>query len=73
VIEHNLEVIKEADYIIDLGPEGGDGGGEVVASDSPAELLNKTERSYTARYLEAYLQGSNTTKAAGSGQSAAGS
>jgi len=59
VIEHNLEVIKAADYIIDLGPEGGDGGGEVVASGSPVELLNKTERSYTARYLEAYLQGLN--------------
>jgi excinuclease ABC subunit A len=66
VIEHNLEVIKEADYIIDLGPEGGDGGGEVVASGSPVELFTKTERSYTARYLEAYLQGSNTNKAAGS-------
>jgi excinuclease ABC subunit A len=58
VIEHNLEVIKAADYIIDLGPEGGDGGGEVVASGSPRELLNKTERSYTARYLKAYIQGS---------------
>jgi excinuclease ABC subunit A len=51
-----LEVIKAADYIIDLGPEGGDGGGEVVASGSPMELLSKTERSYTARYLKAYLQ-----------------
>jgi excinuclease ABC subunit A len=59
VIEHNLEVIKAADYIVDLGPEGGDGGGEVVASGSPRELLSKTRRSYTARYLEAYLQGSN--------------
>jgi excinuclease ABC subunit A len=60
VIEHNLEVIKAADYLIDLGPEGGDGGGEVVASGSPRELLSKTERSYTARYLKAYLQNSNT-------------
>jgi len=59
VIEHNLEVIKAADYIIDLGPEGGDGGGEVVASGSPRELLNKIERSYTARYLKAYVQGSS--------------
>ena len=56
VIEHNLEVIKAADYLIDLGPEGGDGGGEVVASGSPVEMLNKAERSYTARYLKAYLQ-----------------
>jgi excinuclease ABC subunit A len=49
-------VIKAADYIIDLGPEGGDRGGEIVASGSPRELLSKTERSYTARYLKAYLQ-----------------
>ncbi|MEJ2364398.1 MAG: excinuclease ABC subunit UvrA [Deltaproteobacteria bacterium] len=61
VIEHNLEVIKAADYIIDLGPEGGDGGGEVVASGSPRELLNRTGRSYTARYLKAYVRGDNGT------------
>jgi len=59
VIEHNLEVIKAADYIIDLGPEGGDGGGEVVAHGSPRELFGKTQRSYTARYLKAYLQSRN--------------
>jgi excinuclease ABC subunit A len=57
VIEHNLEVIKAADHIIDLGPEGGDGGGEVVASGSPRELLEQTEHSYTARYLKRYLKG----------------
>jgi excinuclease ABC subunit A len=57
VIEHNLEVIKAADYIIDLGPEGGDAGGEVVARGSPRELLGQTERSYTARYLKDYLEG----------------
>ena len=45
VIEHNLEVIKAADHIIDLGPEGGDGGGELVAFGSPRELLEQTERS----------------------------
>jgi excinuclease ABC subunit A len=56
VIEHNLEVIKAADHIIDLGPEGGDGGGEVVACGSPRELLEQTERSYTARYLRDYLE-----------------
>jgi excinuclease ABC subunit A len=56
VIEHNLEVIKAADHIIDLGPEGGDGGGEVVACGSPRELLKQTERSYTARYLKSYLE-----------------
>jgi excinuclease ABC subunit A len=59
VIEHNLEVIKAADHIIDLGPEGGDGGGELVASGSPRELLEQTERSYTARYLKDYLEGGN--------------
>ncbi len=56
VIEHNLEVIKAADHIIDLGPEGGDGGGEVVACGSPEEILAQP-RSYTARYLKRYLEG----------------
>ena len=50
VIEHNLDVIKSADYIIDLGPDGGDGGGEMVASGTPEELA-KCERSYTGKFL----------------------
>jgi excinuclease ABC subunit A len=50
VIEHNLEVIKTADWIIDLGPEGGDGGGEIVAAGPPAEIV-KAKRSHTGRYL----------------------
>ncbi len=50
VIEHNLEVIKTADWIIDLGPEGGDGGGEIVAQGPPSELV-KQKRSHTGRYL----------------------
>jgi excinuclease ABC subunit A len=54
VVEHNLEVIKCADYIIDLGPEGGDKGGEVVAAGSPEELI-KNKRSYTARFLKEVL------------------
>ncbi|AQT67344.1 Excinuclease ABC subunit A [Anaerohalosphaera lusitana] len=54
VIEHNLDVIKMADYIIDLGPEGGEAGGEVIASGSPEELT-KFEDSYTAKYLEEKL------------------
>ena len=54
VIEHNLEVIKCADYIIDLGPEGGAAGGEVVASGTPEELV-KIKRSYTGRYLKKVL------------------
>ncbi|HMK88543.1 MAG TPA: excinuclease ABC subunit UvrA [Methylocystis sp.] len=50
VIEHNLEVIKTADWVIDLGPEGGDGGGEIVAAGPPAEIA-KAKRSHTGRYL----------------------
>jgi excinuclease ABC subunit A len=50
VIEHNLEVIKTADWVIDLGPEGGDGGGEVVAAGPPSEIV-KEKRSHTGRYL----------------------
>ena len=57
VIEHNMEIIKEADYIIDLGPEGGEDGGQVVAAGSPVELLEHTTSSYTARYLKEYLEG----------------
>jgi len=55
VIEHNMEIIKEADYIIDLGPEGGDKGGYVIATGSPLEILNNGKRSYTATYLRKYL------------------
>ena len=51
VIEHNLDVIKTADYIIDLGPEGGDGGGEIIARGTPEELV-KNERSYTGKFLK---------------------
>jgi len=50
VIEHNLEVIKTADWIIDLGPEGGDGGGEIVAA-GPPEMIAKIKRSYTGQFL----------------------
>src|ERR1019366_872971 len=55
VIEHNLEVIKIADWIIDLGPEGGDGGGEIVASGTPEEVV-KNPRSYTGQYLKPLLK-----------------
>jgi len=54
VIEHNLDVIKTADHIIDLGPEGGDGGGYVVASGTPEEVA-AVDGSYTGQYLKAYL------------------
>jgi len=59
VIEHNMEIIKEADYIIDLGPEGGDKGGYVIATGSPLEILNNGKRSYTAKYLRKYLDSSS--------------
>ena len=55
VIEHNMEMIKEADYIIDLGPEGGDAGGRVVTTGSPVEILAHPNGSHTARYLKKYL------------------
>ncbi|MDO4379689.1 MAG: excinuclease ABC subunit UvrA [Clostridia bacterium] len=54
VIEHNLDVIKTADYIIDLGPEGGDGGGKIVAKGTP-EQVAKVKRSYTGQYLKNML------------------
>ncbi len=55
VIEHNLDVIKTADWIIDIGPEGGDGGGEVVAQGTPEDVA-KNERSHTGRYLRDMLK-----------------
>ena len=51
VIEHNLDLIKTADYIIDLGPEGGDNGGEVIACGTPEQIC-KNERSYTGKFLK---------------------
>jgi excinuclease ABC subunit A len=54
VIEHNLEVIKTADWVIDLGPEGGDGGGEIVAEGTP-EMVVKVARSHTGRFLKEVL------------------
>ena len=54
VIEHNLEVIKTADWVIDIGPEGGDGGGEIVATGTPEDVV-KVKRSYTGHFLKALL------------------
>jgi excinuclease ABC subunit A len=54
VIEHNLEVIKTADWVIDLGPEGGDGGGEIVAWGPPEDIV-KAPRSYTGKFLAPVL------------------
>jgi excinuclease ABC subunit A len=63
VIEHNLEVIKTADWIIDLGPEGGDGGGEIVAAGTPEDVA-KVARSYTGQYLKPLLKGRAAEKIA---------
>ena len=64
VIEHNMDVIKSADYIIDLGPEGGKGGGRIVATGTPEEVV-KVKKSYTGQFLKAFLErqqnGSATT------------
>jgi excinuclease ABC subunit A len=57
VIEHNLDVIKTADYIIDLGPEGGSGGGEIVCEGTPEEVAN-VPNSYTGQFLKKVLQAS---------------
>ena len=54
VIEHNLDLIKTADYLIDLGPEGGDGGGTIVAKGTP-EQVAKVEKSFTGQYLKPLL------------------
>ena len=61
VIEHNLHVIKTADWIIDLGPEGGDKGGEIIASGTP-EQVAKVKRSYTGHYLKAMFESRNQIK-----------
>ncbi|MBN9049822.1 MAG: excinuclease ABC subunit UvrA [Rhizobiales bacterium] len=61
VIEHNLEVIKTADWIIDLGPEGGDGGGEIVATGTPDDVA-RVKRSYTGQFLAPVLKKSRTGK-----------
>ncbi|HJJ70889.1 MAG TPA: hypothetical protein O0X56_04425, partial [Methanocorpusculum sp.] len=54
VIEHNLDVIKSADYIIDLGPEGGNAGGRIIAKGTPEEVA-KVKRSYTGQFLKKIL------------------
>lgn len=54
IIEHNLDVIKTADWIVDLGPEGGDGGGRIIAQGSPEQVV-KVKGSYTGKYLKGIL------------------
>ena len=59
IIEHNMDIIKVADYIIDLGPEGGDAGGEVIATGQPSEICSSPQ-SYTGEYLKSYLKANHT-------------
>ena len=61
VIEHNLEVIKTADWVIDLGPEGGDGGGEIVAAGTPEDIVRE-KRSYTGQFLKPVLARGGVSK-----------
>ena len=63
VIEHNLDVIKTADWVIDLGPEGGDGGGEIVAVGTP-EMIAKNKTSHTGRWLARILSKNSNSHAA---------
>jgi excinuclease ABC subunit A len=61
VIEHNMDVIKTADWIIDMGPEGGDGGGKVVVTGPPEEIIKYYKESYTAKYLRQVLKPKSLT------------
>jgi excinuclease ABC subunit A len=58
IIEHNLDVIKSADYLIDMGPEGGKGGGKVLFEGTPEEML-RSKKSHTAKYLKEELKPSS--------------
>jgi excinuclease ABC subunit A len=70
VIEHNLEVIKTADWIIDLGPEGGDGGGRIVA-EGPPEDVARVKESYTGQFLRDLFARRSKAKAGGARRQAA--
>jgi excinuclease ABC subunit A len=63
VIEHNLDVIKSADWLIDMGPEGGAGGGQVIVSGTP-EKVAKNEESHTGQFLREILEGTHAAPAA---------
>ncbi len=71
IIEHNLDVIKQADWILDLGPEGGDGGGEIVAAGTPEDVA-QVKRSYTGRYLKEMLGGAKASAKPAAGKKAVG-
>jgi excinuclease ABC subunit A len=56
-VEHNLDIVKDADYLVDLGPEGGEDGGRIVACGAPLDVSRDGKQSFTARFLRAYLDG----------------
>ena len=56
LVEHNLEIIRHSDYVIDLGPEAGERGGELLVSGTPQDLIKAAGRSHTGRYLKAYME-----------------
>src|ERR1044071_9150307 len=56
LVEHNLEVIKHSDYVIDLGPEAGAGGGELMAEGPPSQIVKKAAKSHTGHFLKGYIQ-----------------
>jgi excinuclease ABC subunit A len=64
VIEHNLDVVKTADWVIDLGPEGGEGGGQIVAAGTPETVAN-APRSYTGKFLASILYGNGKPRGNG--------
>jgi hypothetical protein len=68
IIEHNLDIIKVADYLIDLGPDGGDRGGQLIAAGTP-EMVCQNEQSYTGQFLRKYLEDErNYNRKGGSGR-----
>jgi excinuclease ABC subunit A len=71
VIEHNLDVIKTADWVIDLGPEGGDAGGRIIAQGTPEDVA-KVAASHTGKYLKKVLQGRGQPSSNGKAMSARG-
>jgi excinuclease ABC subunit A len=66
-IEHNLDIVKEADYVVDLGPEGGAGGGDVVFCGTPEEMLSDGRNCHTARFLRQHLRLEPATGASAAG------